>query len=180
MLLGILVAGFYHSTAVMMKGTSQSGMLRDAQVFGRKLGNAIQYGNLNSLSVANDGSGISLLSSDDPNGRFRFDPALSVALWSNYQVFYLDSADGTIKNREVSVIGYPEEAVPGPIENFGSAQALENYFIGGKPVLQNVQTAVFQSPLPGLVRVDIELARDDTRTDGLETFTFSLARNFRN
>ncbi len=180
LMLGVLVAVFYQSTAVMMKGTSQSSLQRDALGFGRKLSNAIHYGTASSLTVATDQSGISLLTSDDTNGRFRYDPALSIALWSNYQVFYFESAQNLIRNRQISVIGFPEEAAPGPIESFDSAQPIENYFTGGKPVLRDVQTVTFEEPLPGLVKVDIELARDDTRKEGPETYTFSLTRNFRN
>ncbi len=180
LILGVLVSTFYMSTNTMMKGTSQAGMLRDAQAFGRKLSNAIQYGSVASLTIAADESGMSLLTSDNVNGKFRYDPALSTALWSDYQVFYYDSTAQEVRNPEISVIGSPEEATPGPIENFGSAQPLNTYFTGGKPVLRNVTAATFREPIPGLVRVDIDMARDDSRSDGPETFTFSLARNFRN
>lgn len=180
LMLGVLVAVFYQSTAVMMKGTSQSSLQRDAQGFARKLGNAVLFGAAASLSIAADQSGLSLLTSDDADGRFRYDPVLSQALWSNYQVFYLDSAEGVIRNRQVSVVGHPEEAVPGPIENFDEAQPIETYFSAGKPILHYVRKASFKEPISGLIKVNIELARDDTRKDGPETYTFSLTRNFRN
>ena len=134
LILGVLVSTFYMSTNTMMKGTSQAGMLRDAQAFGRKLSNAIQYGSVASLTIAADESGMSLLTSDNVNGKFRYDPALSTALWSDYQVFYYDSTAQEVRNPEISVIGSPEEATPGPIENFGSAQPLNTYFTGGKPL----------------------------------------------
>lgn len=180
LILGALVSTFYQSTAVMMKGTSQSSMQRDALAFGKRLSNAIEYGTAGSLSVAADESGMSLLISDDANGRFRYDPASSTALWSNYDVIYFDSVSHEVRSREVSVVGFSEEATPGPIESFDAGDPIETYFSGGQPVLRDVQSASFKEPLPGLVRVDIELARDDSRKDGAETYNFSLVRNFRN
>lgn len=180
MLLGILAFVFYQSTHVMMKGNSQSSLQRNALAFSRKLSNAVQFGTVTSLTVAADGGGLSLLTSDDQDGKFRFDPALSTALWSDYQVFYLDSAAGQILRRKVSVVGFPEEATPGPIENFDSAQPLPTYYSGGQPVLGDVQSAVFAEPLPGLIKVTVGLARDDTRSTGPETYDFSVTRHFRN
>lgn len=173
--------GIYHySTSALLKGSVQSGLLQDVQVASRKLRRAVRLAPQASLSVAADGSGISLLSAEDADGKFHFDPALTLARWQKYQVFYFAASARELAMREVSVLGTPQEWAPGPIESFGPGTPVESYFSGGKPFLSRVDSAVFSQPTPTTLGLELKVSQTRSLSRTPEQLTLRIVSGFRN
>ena len=179
-LLGLLLFTNHQSTSAMLKGTTQSDFLQSTQVLAKLLTRSVQFASPASLSVAADGSGMAFLSAENDQGEFQFDLALSQAIWQKYQIFYFETSEGEIRESEQAVLGFPEEASPGPIDNWDSAQPIETYFTGGKPVLRNVTSASFLQPSPATMELNITLEKERAHSQGPETYNVRIVRTLRN
>ena len=92
LLLGLFFFVFRQSTRAMLKGITQSDFVHSTQVFSRKFTQIVKFSSASSVTVTDDGSGMSVLSAEDDSGTFRFDPTLSQAIWQQYIGLYFESS----------------------------------------------------------------------------------------
>ncbi len=176
--LSVILSIVSYSTKVMFKGTSQSTLLQDSQVVGRSLTLDVQKSRADSFSVDPGGKGVSMLSAQGTDGIFHFDPLTAEPRWQAYRIYYFDDVGRTINLCEVSVVGFPQETAPTPIESFDTGSPLANYFVGGRPLARNVELATFSLDTDGLVVLNFQLL--EPRGSSSEVQNFSIRAMFRN
>ena len=181
LILGLLFFTLHQSTNTMLKGTTQSDFVHSTQVFSNKFTQIVQYSSARSTTIADDGSGMSVLSAEDDSGKFHFDPTLSQAIWQQYIGLYFEESSRQILKFQLPVTGSPEQLNPGPIESWGpSPQALQNYFGGGQPLPREVKKAVFTQPTPSTLHLEIRLEKTRAQSRVPEFYNFQTARSLRN
>ena len=177
-LLACLTLMFHQSSNAMLKGSTQSELLAQLQVFSKKFNRAVQASSARSLSVNNEG--ISFLTAVDEDGRFQYNPKFTVPNWQRFQVFYRVQATRSLESREVSVLGQIPPGQTLPIEDFGTRRPLEFYFTGGRTVLSDVEEARFNRPQPDTV--ELRLVRSSSRalSPEPERVSLTMTARFRN
>ncbi len=126
-----------------MKGNVKTELLQSCQVLAGRVSREVERSIYDSVSLGPGGNGAALLSAQDANGVFQYDPFTERPLWQKYVVFYYDSTAKTVSLREVvGVAGTAQETAPAPIETF-SGGAITDYYNGGRVLSREVQSCVF-------------------------------------
>lgn len=162
-----------------MKGDTQTRLRQSAMVASEKISRDLERSVYDSVSISADRRGVSFLSALDANGRFQFNIASQEPIWQNYLIYYLDSGSRELRRRAVSVVGAPQETVPGPIEGFGPNQTVDTYMVGGQAVVHELDFCEFTA-LSKLLRLKLRAQAKRYGSERLESFeleTFTSLRN---
>ena len=177
-LLGCLALIFHHSSNAMLKGTTQSELLAQLQVFSKKFTRAAQGSNFRSLSV--NPRGVAFLVATDDEGRFQYYPNYAVPNWQRYHITYHNPDERRLSLREVPVVGALQSGQSPAIEDFGTRQPLTTYFSGGQTLLTDVEEAHFSQSQPGTVALRLLCTRSRALSAEPERLSVTMTARLRN
>ena len=177
-LLACLTLMFHQSSNAMLKGSTQSELLAQLQIFSKKFNQAVQTSSARSLSVHNEG--VSFLTAFDEDGRFQYSPKFTVPDWQRFQLFYQVRATRRLESREVSVLGQIPPGQTLPIEEFGARRPLEFYFNEGRAALSDVEEVRFSRPHPDTLELRLVRSRLRALSAEPERVSLTMTARFRN
>ncbi len=151
-------------------------LTRAAQLALGRLTQDLERTTFASISIVPD-KALAMLSARDSQGVFVMNE-LGEPVWQLYRIYYLDSQRNLFLTEAALSPGDPEQATPGPLENWGAAQPVTAYCNGGRLVTTDVErfNPTFGAA-PNTVRLILEVARPAPGEQRLRLMTSVTLRN---
>lgn len=179
LLLAVVFIIFHTGSYALMKGQTEAELLNTLEAVTARLCRSAEKTSPASLSVAPTGQGCAYLVATDPDGQFQFDAVTYAPKWQKYLVTYYDATAQTLNQREVSVLGTPQEAVPVTFETF-TGKPMSKAFTQGRAVAVGVRQARFERTPLGQLALEITVSKARGGAAGPSTLTSRTVVTLRN
>lgn len=161
-ILGLLLAAAFAiyrmGASAWLKSDVKSELLQVAQQVSAKVNREIEASSYRSVEIAPDGSGLAFLSAKDGNGIFNYDPVAITPRWQEYVVLYFDQGRKALLQREVPVLGLPQEKAAMPISSLGGGP-VANYFQNGRVIAHGMDSCRFSVTASEGIVVEISASK---------------------